>query len=194
MLEIFGARRYDLKIFEPFDLSEGERETVGQNLIPEVERERYYQPKKWDHRHKMIAALISAGYKNYEIAEVMDITPNYVSVIRNDPRTVVALEELARTVADATTDTLVRLKLLANEALDEVVDEMRNCEDVRVRQKAAFGILDRAGYTPIQKNLVGSFEISNEIVNRVEEALGETGEIEAEYEVLDTYEEEPEED
>lgn len=95
-----------------------------------------------------------AGFKNNEIAESLQIAVSTVSIIVNDERAKPYILKAQQRVADGILDLNLRLKAHATEALDEIVDQMRNAEKDIVRQKAAFGILDRAGYTPIQKHTV----------------------------------------
>ena len=79
----------------------------------------------------------------------------------------------------------MKIAFHADEALEEVLDSMRTCEDVKVRQRAAFDILDRAGYTPVRKEIRATAEqIPVEIASRMEEALQEMEAIEAEYEIV----------
>lgn len=120
------------------------------DLLPSLSGDKKWSPEKWSPRHRVVVALHLGGDKNKEIAEKLDMSEGRISVILNDPRAVYEIERMAGRVADRTVDTSLRIKLYANEALDEIIDEVRTARDVRVRQKAAFGILDRAGYTPAQ--------------------------------------------
>lgn len=104
----------------------------------------------------------------------MGWTENKVSITLNDARAVPYIKEAARNVADGILDLNLRLKAHATEALDEIVDQMRNAEREAIRQKAAFGILDRAGYTPVQKHaLVEAPQLPEGLVERVAAAHAE---------------------
>lgn len=126
--------------------------------------------KNWSDRHDLAAILKATGSTNQEIAEKLDYEQAYVSRLLKDPRAVEKMKEVASRVADAAEDVAVRLKLLANEALDTAVYWMqkRESELAAVSVRSAFGILDRAGYSKVDKKLVGHFEASPD---RLEEML-----------------------
>lgn len=147
---------------------------------------RHYNAETWNPRHKLVVAMHCSGKKNTEIAELLGLHPGTVSQILNDPRAIYETEELAKRLTDLTIDTGVRLKLLSNEALDEVVEEMRTARDVKVRQKAAFGILDRAGYAPAKpENAAPGIELPESVINRMEATTKELVLHEATYRVVE---------
>lgn len=133
-----------------------------------------YHPDTFTHRHRLVVLLKATGLTNKQIAQELGYTENRVSVIVNDPRAPAVMESHAQEVADSLEDVRLRLKLYAQEALTEVVDEMRYCEDARVRQRAAFGILDRAGYSKIEKKFVASAQVDAEAGSEIAEALRES--------------------
>lgn len=121
-----------------------------------------------------MVALHLGGDRNWEIAEKLRLSENYVSIILNDPRAIYEIERMSERVADRTVDTSLRLKLYANEALDEIIEELRTCTNVKVRQTAAFGILDRAGYTPAKHDPAQAAPtLPAEVVHRMEQTTHE---------------------
>ncbi len=144
------------------------------DLLPHLSGDKYWSPAKWKPRHRLIIALHCGGDGNKEIEEKLGLSANTVSAILNDPRAVYEIEHLAKSLADHVVDAGVRLKLYANEALDEIVEEMRTAKNVQVRQRAAFGILDRAGFTAVTKERETTAPLLPEdVVERMEKATRE---------------------
>lgn len=155
------------------------------DYLPELDKVRSWQPENWGPRHRIVCQMIAAGFRNKEIAEALGYTEARVSQIRCDPRAHLDVTEFQQRMGDNIIDLNVRLKAHAVEALDEIVDELRNAEDPRIRQKAAFGILDRAGYTPINKSVVLGAQIDARVAERMERTLNEFDAVdEFEYEQL----------
>lgn len=121
----------------------------------------------------MIARLSAVGYKNKEIATALDMSEGRISVILSDPRAQIDIADAVESVADNIIDLHDRLKAHAYEALDEIVDSMRHSKDEKVRQKSAFGILDRAGYTPVQKHVQVAPELPADVAARFEKVMAE---------------------
>jgi plasmid maintenance system antidote protein VapI len=157
---------------------------VGHDLLPTQTGEKPWHPDKWKQRHRLVVSLHMAGYKNNEIAEHLRLHPTTVSIIINDPRARSEMDALSKQVADRITDVTLRMNLYANEALSEIVDEMRSCEKPEIRQKAAFGLLDRAGYSPVKKQIVGHTQLSDDVAHRLDSLLEDEDEIDADYEVV----------
>lgn len=159
---------------------------MSRDLHPVLTKEKSYQPEKWTSLHRYIVLLEVAGKKPGEIAEIVDLSASRVSVILNDYRAELDRIEIGSALADRLTDVHSRLQLYAQEALDVIVDEMReitNKADIRV--KTAFGILDRAGFTPVQKQIVAKAEIPSEIADRMEAVAKEVREAKFEYVKVD---------
>jgi len=151
-----------------------------------------WSPDKWNPRHRLIVALHLAGDKNKEIARKLKLSQSHVSLILSDPRAIYEIENLAQSVADRTVDTALRLKLYANEALDEIVEEIRTSRNEKVRQTAAFGLLDRAGYTPVREVREEPAPLLPEdVVQRMEETTRELTEYREVYKKLKPQEAEP---
>lgn len=148
-----------------------------------MQGDRYWSPEKWSPRHRLIVALHLGGDRNKEIAEKLNVSESHVSIVLNDPRAVHEIQRMSEAVADRTLDTALRLKLYANEALDEIVEELRSSRNEKVRQSAAFGILDRAGFTPAKGAEVDPAPLlPKQVVERMEAATAEIIQYEGEYE------------
>lgn len=158
---------------------------MAHDLMPEVNREKSYQPLKWSPMHEHICSLHVCGWKNPNIAAETGLSEQYVSIILNDPRGKITIDKLRARVADSIDDVQARLHLLANEAVDEIADELRSSGNEQLRQKAAFGILDRAGYTAIQRKVVAHTSVPESVVQGINAVLAEEREIEATYEIVE---------
>ena len=121
------------------------------DLAPDAGPQKPWEPDVWSPRHVMVCRLHAASLSHEEIALATGFSKNKVSIILCDDRAKRFIVEHVARMADATTDLHQRIQLHAVEALNEIVDQMRNAGKDFVRQKAAFGLLDRAGYTPVQK-------------------------------------------
>jgi len=157
---------------------------MSRDLIPEVQRVKTYQPIKWNGSHRRVVALEAAGYRPGEIAEITGLTPSRVSIILNDPRADLDRKQFARKVVDRVQDVQLQIALHAEEALEEIVDEMRTSTNEQIRQKASLAILDRAGYTPIRKELKVEAQVPQELIGAMQEVLSEIEAIEADYEIV----------
>lgn len=163
------------------------------DLLPGLSGDKAWSPDKWTPRHRIVVALHLGGDKNREIAEKLGLSEGRVSIILNDPRAVHEIERMSRQVADRTVDTHLRLRLYANEALDEIVEELRTSRSEKIRQKAAFGLLDRAGFTPIKGEKEESAPLlPSEVVERMEATTKEITQYRGGYENPEPKEKEPE--
>lgn len=153
------------------------------------EKVKPWQPESWVPRHNLVVQLHALGFPNKEIAEITNYTESRVSQIINDPRAKLVVQETLETISGNITDLHTRLKVHAVEALDEIVTELRHSRDERIRQKAAFGLLDRAGYTPVHKQIVVGGSIGDEVAGRIERAHAKLDAIDAEYDIITPEEE-----
>lgn len=158
-------------------------EAHQQELFSEEEHHagalRAYHPNEISQRHKLVWMLHATGKRNKEIAELLNYTEARVSVIVNDPRREQFLPEFSSAVAEQIQDVRQKLRLHAPEAVDEVVDEMRHSTDANVRQRAAFGILDRAGYGKIDKRVVAHTEVTEEAARELTAGIRDLEELDA---------------
>ena len=159
----------------------------NRDLLPEVHREKYYQPEKWSSFHRYLVMLEIAGKRPGQIAEIADITISRVSVILNDPRAELDRITLGAALADRLTDVQSKLELYAHEALEVIVEELREpTNKAELRVKAGFGLMDRAGYTPnVREDIPPAPDIPEELVERVEQISRELNESEFSYRILE---------
>lgn len=157
----------------------------GLDLLPELQGSKYYHPKKWSQRHRMCVALSLAGWTNNEICAEMDWTPAKVSITLNDPRAAHEKENALQPIADVTLSVSQRLEDASNEAFEKVQQVMQEATKDDVALKAAFGILDRAGYTPIKRELKleGEIPADPEVLEAMRKTLKESASIKAVYKI-----------
>lgn len=154
--------------------------------VREGQREKYWQPKKWTARHETIVRLHSTGLTNNQIARIVGMDPARVSVILSDPRAKPATREQLSRNGDTLAEVFSRIQAHAGEAFDVILDQAREAKDPRVQQKAAFGIMDRAGLAPVQKRVMLGAQLPPEMLRGVLTALKASDEGEDyEYDVPD---------
>lgn len=146
---------------------------AGLNAIREPTR-RFRRPAR--ERHKMVMFLHCSGWKNNDIARAMGYTANQISIIINSQHPeLLALKDRAQDmVASATTDVLLRFRQESAKSVETLVQVRDQTADLGQRRLAARDILDRAGYSPVRKqinfNTAIPVEKLEQIVERVEEA------------------------
>lgn len=92
--------------------------------------------------------LSMAGYKNFEIAEQIGWSEGKVSVTLRDLRAELDRNAFGASIADRVTDVTLKLQLATPAAVDTAIEIMRNGVKDETRLRAAFGLLDRGGYSP----------------------------------------------
>lgn len=134
-----------------------------------------WAPKELSETHKLMATLFAAGWKNKEVSEELGISESRVSVIRNDPRVQVIVEQYGRRFRDETARSVKeRITRYSDQAVETVNNLMLHAESETVRLTAAKDLLDRAGHKPRENvNLTSvSFEGGDimELVRTLKEA------------------------
>lgn len=107
-------------------------------------------------RHKMVVTLHCAGWTGKAIAESMGYTEMTVSNILNDPHPELEAHRrlMQEKVADHSTDVLLRFRAESMKSVETLV-EIRDTPDAPLSEKrlSALAILDRAGYSPVKKQM-----------------------------------------
>lgn len=123
------------------------------DLVPAEGPQKSYQPENWAPRHAEVARLYGAGFTPQQIHALTGYHTNTISQIVNDERALPFIREGMQIKLDKATDLNQRFREAADQAFEEIQWQMMNpLEKPIIRQRAAFGILDRAGYTPINKH------------------------------------------
>jgi hypothetical protein len=120
-----------------------------------------WTPQKLLPRHREIMRRILEGATREEIAIEMGISPQAITLISNSA---IFKSELAKMEAEADFTVIKRAEALSHEALDTLKGLMRGARNEGVRKASADSILDRAGYSKIEKRVIAS--VSGEDVIR----------------------------
>lgn len=161
----------------------------GPDLLPALNGDKYYHPKKWTQKHRRCVALHLGGFTNNEIAELLDWTPAKVSITVNDPRAEHDRKNALAKIADVGESIAEKLDQASHDAF-AVAKDLLFAEKEETQLKAALALLDRAGYTPIRREiqLQGNIPANPEMLEAMKRTLKETESIDAQYkspEVID---------
>jgi DNA-binding CsgD family transcriptional regulator len=143
-----------------------------------------YKIKELHSRQKEILRLLATGlYNIQEVAEITGVSPRTVYNIANTALGKQTIEMLNGVADSETIDLMVQIRNLAPIALAVqqgfMLDEGA---PIGVRNKIADKLLDRAGYSPVNKNLNMNYGLSREelqaVKERAEELRRQVGDIE----------------
>lgn len=145
---------------------------LRQDERPEESTDLPSMPISWSPKHELTANLLALGTLSHrDIGEVVGLTPARVGHIANDPRTHAIARRLADRSLAETENLQERIKAAAVDAFEVVHDQVLNDEhDPRLRQKASIALLDRAGYTPIQRSTDPATTLDDLVAQRMERA------------------------
>ena len=121
----------------------------------------------WSHRHDLVVMLHCNGMTNDEISVELGFDGAYISRIINDPRGIKRLEDFRTKLIAGIEDAGRKLQALAVESAERAGDLMRQDKDLGVAARSAFGILDRAGYSTVEKHLHAHVQFSEEKVGKL---------------------------
>lgn len=145
-------------------------------FLPQAEVETAPSGERWEPqslrpRHREIMRRVLEGASYVSIASEMGITPQSVMLVATSKMFRV---ELAKHEAAMDDNVVKRADQLSNEALDVVKFNMRLGRTEAIRQRAAERILDTAGYTKIERKLIGIVngeDVIRELNKRKRESL-----------------------
>lgn len=123
-------------------------------LMPRARELNYWEPKQLDERHLQAIMMRAAGLQQNYIATQMGWTAAWTSIVLNHPDAQYILTKMVGYAADQVLDVQARVKAVAGEALDTVVEVMRSSNDQRLRSQNAFELLKMAGYGAVEKKQV----------------------------------------
>lgn len=158
------------------------------DLRPDDTPEEYWQPTSWKPLYTYICQLYAILHlPAEEIAKTAGLSRNRVYHILGDARGRAEIQKATDSMASNLIDVQHQFKLYSEEALTELVRQMRYGKkgDDEIKQGAATKILDRAGYTPIHKHISMSANISEDVVDRLQSAMRDFEMIDADYTILD---------
>lgn len=140
---------------------------------------RYWQTDKLNARHLRIIQMRAAGYKNYEIAEMLAVSQAWVSTILHQPESQEILAYLVSYAADEVLDLRTRIKAHAGEFFQHIVDVTRNTRNDKLRSDNSFKMLAIAGYSATERReIINTVHIDSQQAQALTNALNEAMELE----------------
>lgn len=140
--------------------------------------------RKLSPQHLQIIVMRASGYRHKEIAAVLGITPiSSASVFVNEEVKEI-MREVTLTIAEQLGKVKERIEQAAGEALDVVLDVMRDPDETgKVRAATAFKLLEMAGHGAIKKvESTHTLNLDKEASDRITRALQLSGKVDvAEY-------------
>ncbi len=118
--------------------------------IPEADRKAVTTPTLahlWPHHRSMARAMVAAGLTPSQLAIAYGFTAAQISRIINSPMFQVELRRLEGLADETAIDVKADIKRMCVRALETIDEDLNKVGvDARLRQKAAFNVLDRGGY------------------------------------------------
>ena len=115
-------------------------------------REKVWQPSTLNPRHREIMRRILEGATYKDIASEMGLHPQSIMLVATSK---LFREELTKLEEGLNTDVIKRAEDMSNEALDVIKTLMRNARSEALKKSCADRILDTAGYSKIEKKIIG---------------------------------------
>jgi len=111
-----------------------------------------WEPQKLNARHREIMRRILEGASYTDIAASMGIHKQTVMLVVTSP---MFQGELSKLEENLDYNVIQRAEDLSNEAIDKIKELMRNARTQQLQFSAACRMLDTAGYSKIEKKIVG---------------------------------------
>lgn len=105
--------------------------------------------KEMNERHHEIARMVLLGYKNVEIAEILNISKDFVCSVRNAPPVKEQVAILAGARDNSTIDIARQIQAILPECVQYLSETIGNPEiSSNLRSRNAFGLLATGGHGP----------------------------------------------
>ena len=135
--------------------------------------------KRFKPRHDLVVLLHMQGRKNVEIAKSLDMTPEHVHGVLQDPKALMMIEKYRLQVQTHFMDDVeTRLLGLGAEAAENIAETIQADVSINSRVKkhqdeVSFKLLDRIGFTPKTKadDGGGAVKFDRDIQERLAKAL-----------------------
>lgn len=106
--------------------------------------------------HHIIAQMLAKGLKDIEVSRVTGYSPSRISVLKKDPAMVELISFYVEQVQEAFRDTVGKMKLITDDALDILGERLDNDPDSFTNNTLLEIVKttgDRAGFAPVQKSV-----------------------------------------
>ena len=110
-----------------------------------------HEPKKFNPAHVQIVMLRVAGWRPHEIADLTGYDRFYVCVVLRHPYAKRLIQELLPSSVTAALDMQETLESYSKSIVHRLGNIALTTQDEQVAARVGFGILDRAGYTPVRQ-------------------------------------------
>lgn len=126
--------------------------------------------------HKQMCMYAAMGFKNYEIAEIMNYSESRISIVLNHPDAEAMIARMTTDLINKTTDDVaLRIRGATLEAQTKVLELMRSAKSESIQKECAFDILNRGGFKPREVHVNASVELPREEAELIRETLNEMG-------------------
>lgn len=123
----------------------------GSEPYPAGVERKYYEQQKFNSQNIQVVLLRAAGFKQVEIATMLEINPQRVNVTLNHPYGKKILHALLPQQVTRVIDIRTRMEEQAGQLMDHAFKLAVQSDDLKVVAPVTFGFLDRAGYNPVNK-------------------------------------------
>lgn len=123
-------------------------------------------------RVRMVIMLSENGYRNIDIARALGYTQSRVSTLVNsrNPRIEAFKRNFALSISERLEDVPAKLQAASPPAVDALIMVMKS-DDLGQKRQAARDILDRAGYSPVKKQLIVNAPMPTELMHKLVETI-----------------------
>jgi predicted XRE-type DNA-binding protein len=104
--------------------------------------------------------MMSAGFRQKQVAEILGIEQHRISVTVNHPYGRKLLHALMHRQSGRVLDIRTRMETFAGDILDKMYKDAMQSEDLKIVSSIGFAMLDRAGYAPAQNINVNSKSVN----------------------------------
>ena len=141
---------------------------------PAKEVRKYEIQNLWDKHHQALRLLV-LGVKPKDVAAQVNLTPQMISILANSTIGKSALMVMRGVLDKSVIDVKGKIDEMAPKAL-EVIEELLDCNESKIRLAAAVDVLDRAGYAPPKQVNVGvTHKVTQEDIEAIKRRAIESG-------------------
>lgn len=147
-------------------------------LLPRSRELKSWEPARLDERHLQAVVMRAAGLQQGYIAKCLGWTEPWTSIVLNHPDAQYLLSKIIGYASDNVLDIQNRIKGVAGEALDKIVEVMRTTSDHRLASTNAFELLKMAGYGAVEKKQIEhQVSVPKQSMDLLSAALSESNQI-----------------
>jgi len=116
------------------------------------------------------------GMRGNDIAAFLGMSPSRVSIVKNSILGKHKLEDLCERADEEAIDVMGRIREMAPKALEVLNGLLEDTMlDARVQKDVAFGLLDRAGFSAVHKNVNVNAPVTPEYIEELKKRAQQEG-------------------